>query len=94
MIKPIKNKVMPQFLFAVFQSEYMDRIIEAEKKSTSQPAFGIQKVRNIEMPLPPMKLQQGFSDFVEQLDKSKLTIQQSLDKLEVLKKALMQQYFG
>ena len=94
LIKPIKNKVMPQFLFAVFQSEYMDRIIEAEKKSTSQPAFGIQKVRNIEMPLPPMKLQQGFSDFVEQLDKSKLTIQQSLDKLEVLKKALMQKYFG
>ena len=94
LIKPIKNKVMPQFLFAVFQSEYMDRIIDAEKKSTSQPAFGIQKVRNIEMPLPPMKLQQGFSDFVEQLDKSKLTIQQSLDKLEVLKKALMQQYFG
>ena len=94
LIKPIKNKVMPQFLFAVFQSEYMDRIIDAEKKSTSQPAFGIQKVRNIEMPLPPMKLQQGFSDFVEQLDKSKLTIQQSLDKLEVLKKALMQKYFG
>ena len=94
LIKPIKNKVMPQFLFAVFQSEYMDRIINAEKKSTSQPAFGIQKVRNIEMPLPPMKLQQWFSDFVEQLDKSKLTIQQSLDKLETLKKALMQQYFG
>ena len=94
LIKPIKNKVMPQFLFAVFQSEFMDRIIDAEKKSTSQPAFGIQKVRNIEMPLPPMKLQQGFSDFVEQLGKSKLTIQQSLDKLEVLKKALMQQYFG
>ena len=85
---------MPQFLFAVFQSEFMDRIIDAEKKSTSQPAFGIQKVRNIEMPLPPMKLQQGFSDFVEQLGKSKLTIQQSLDKLEVLKKALMQEYFG
>ena len=94
LIKPIKNKVMPQFLFAVFQSEYMDRIIDAEKKSTSQPAFGIQKVRNIEMPLPPMKLQQGFSDFVEQLDKSQLTMQQSLDKLEVLNKAVMQQYFG
>ena len=35
-----------------------------------------------------------FTNSVEQINKSKLTIQQSLDKLEVLKKALMQQYFG
>ena len=81
-------------MFAVFQSEYMDRIIDAEKKSTSQPAFGIQKVRRIEIPLPPMELQEQFAAFVEQTDKSKLAIQQSLDKLETLKKSLMQKYFG
>lgn len=44
--------------------------------------------------VPPLELQEKFSSFVQQIDKSKLTIQQSLDKLEVLKKALMQQYFG
>ena len=44
--------------------------------------------------LPPIELQQQFVDFVRQTDQSKLTIQQSLDKLETLKKALMQQYFG
>ena len=86
--------VLPHFLFALFQSEYMDRIIELEKKSTSQPAFGIQKVRQIEMPLPPLEIQNQFTVFVEQTDKSKLTIQQGLDKLEMMKKALMQQYFG
>ena len=43
--------------------------------------------------VPPLKLQEKFSSFVRQIDKSKLTIRQSLDKLEVLKKALMQQYF-
>lgn len=32
--------------------------------------------------------------FIEKVDKSKLTIQQSLDKLEIMKKALMQKYFG
>ena len=94
LIKPIKGKVVPQYLYAVFQSEYIDRIIDAEKKSTSQPAFGIQKVRRIEIPMPPLELQQQFAIFVAQTGKSKLTIQQSLDKLETLKKALMQQYFG
>lgn len=71
LIKPVKKKVNPQYLFAVFQSEYMDRIIDAEKKSTSQPAFGIQKVRRIEIPIPPMELQEQFTAFVKQTDKSK-----------------------
>ena len=47
----------------------------------------------IEIAVPPMELQNHFATFVEQTDKSKLAIQQSLEKLETLKKALMQKYF-
>ena len=43
---------------------------------------------------PPIELQNQFTAFVEQTDKSKFEIQQSLEKLETLKKSLMQQYFG
>ena len=93
LIKPIKDKIVPQFLFAIFQSEYMGRIIDAEKKSTSQPAFGIQKVRRIEIPMPPMALQEQFAAFGVQVDKLKLAIQRSCEELETLKKALMQKYF-
>ena len=44
--------------------------------------------------VPPIDLQLEFVAFVEQIDKSKMAIRQSLDKLELLKKSLMQQYFG
>jgi len=44
--------------------------------------------------IPPIELQKEYIDFVGQVDKSKLLIQQSLEKLETLKKSLMQQYFG
>ena len=44
--------------------------------------------------IPPMELQKEYIAFVEQTDKSKLAIQQSLEKLELLKKSLMQEYFG
>ena len=44
--------------------------------------------------MPNLNLQNKFADFVKQTDKSKLEIQKSLDKLEILKKSLMQQYFG
>ena len=44
--------------------------------------------------VPPMEVQRGFLVFVGRVEESRLTIRQSLDKLEVLKKSLMQEYFG
>ena len=49
---------------------------------------------NLDIILPTITLQNQFADFVKQTDKSKLEIQKSIDKLEILKKSLMQQYFG
>ena len=51
-------------------------------------------ILNLVVPIPPIELQTQFSAFVEQTDKSKFEIQKSLEKLEILKKSLMQQYFG
>lgn len=44
--------------------------------------------------LPPIQLQNQFAAFVEQTERTKTTISRSLEKLETLKKALMQEYFG
>lgn len=44
--------------------------------------------------LPPIKLQEEFISFIENVNKSELAVKASLDKLETLKKSLMQQYFG
>lgn len=56
--------------------------------------INVTKLKQIFVHIPPLELQNKFVSFVEQVDKSKLTIQQSLYKLELLKKSLMQQYFG
>ena len=72
-----------------FKTKYMG-------KSSGSTVTGI-RVRLLEqltIPVPPMELQEQFATFVEQTQKSKLAIQQSLDKLELLKKSLMQEYFG
>ena len=44
--------------------------------------------------VPPIELQNQFADFVQQVDKSKAAVQQGLDRLNLLKSALMQEYFG
>lgn len=52
------------------------------------------KLKQLQVAVPPLELQEQFAAFVAQVDKSKLTIQKSLEKLEILKKVLMQKYFG
>lgn len=51
-------------------------------------------VANIEIPIPPLDLQNQFAEFVEQVEKSKEKIKSSLNQLETLYSALMQEYFG
>lgn len=52
------------------------------------------KLKLLRVTTPPIELQNEFAAFVQQADKSKFEIQKSLEKLETLKKALMQKYFG
>ena len=52
------------------------------------------KLKKLQVAVPTLKFQEQFADFVKQIDKSKFEVQQSLEKLETLKKSLMQQYFG
>lgn len=52
------------------------------------------QLSEIEFMFPPIELQNQFADFVKQTEKTKTIIGQSLEKLETLKKALMQEYFN
>lgn len=64
------------------------------ESASAQPNLLLSKMNATVIYLPPLELQEQFAAFVEQTDKSKLAIQKSLEKLEILKKALMQEYFG
>ena len=58
------------------------------------PHISAKDIRSFQIMLPPSTLQEQFAAFVEQTDKSKLAVKQSIEKLETLKKSLMQKYFG
>lgn len=67
---------------------------EKLNKAVTIPSLTRTDLLEIEIPIPTFSLQTQFANFVEQIDKSKFEIQKSLKKLEILKKALMQKYFG
>ena len=71
LIQPDRDKVSPYFLKYSFMSAYMDRQFEEAKNSTSQAAFGIQKVRQISVMNPDLVEQFRFEEFAKQVDKSK-----------------------
>ena len=64
------------------------------KKGGARDNLSLQNIADLQIPVAPMELQNQFANFVEQTDKSKLAVQQSLEKFETLKQSLMQQYFG
>lgn len=80
---------------------YLVRVLKTEsiRKKMAGRGANIQNLNQqilgtLIIPVPPIELQNEFATFVQQVDKSKFEVQQSLEKLETLKKSLMQQYFG
>lgn len=94
-IRVDSGKMVP--IFMMYQLHYsgtVKRQIEQVSSGAIMAGINVTKLKSIMVHLPPLELQEQFADFVTQIDKSKLAIQKSLDKLEILKKALMQKYFG
>ena len=89
-----KNRVNPYYFQHYFQSDSLKKALAENTHGGTMDILNLGIVRKLAMPLPPLALQNEFISFVEQTDKSKMEVQKSLEKLELLKKALMQKYFG
>ena len=88
----IRSRYYP-YLMTYFQMDAFRRQIATGATTTINQITG-NMLNKISLPLPNMADINEFATFVEQTDKSKLALQQSLEKLETLKKSLMQKYFG
>ena len=82
------------FLALAMRSDYfLDYILQFSAR-TNLPKVNRKEIAGFSMPLPPLSLQNDFATFVERVSQQKQTVQQSLEKLELMKKVLMQEYFG
>ncbi len=88
------SKVLNVYVQTLLQSDYFDDAILSNVRGGTQKFISLGDIRKLEVLIPPLELQEQFAAFVEQVDKSKFEIKQSLEMLELLKKALMQKYFG
>ena len=70
------------------------KTIEDMAVGQTMPNLNVPIVSNFMIIVPPLSVQKDYYDFVECVDQQKQTVQQSLDRLELMKKAMMQEYFG
>ncbi|MFR1766350.1 MAG: restriction endonuclease subunit S [Lachnospira sp.] len=91
------NAVVPEqynilFLYVLLQmsKDYLVEDINMALKGILSKS----KLEEKEFIIPPMDLQEQFSDFVHQVDKSKVAVQKALDETQLLFDSLMQEYFG
>lgn len=88
------QKIMPEYLFAYTKLEKYKKWVLLNQSGAAQPGINAKKYGSLQIPLAPLEEQRAFTNFVRQTDKSRLLIRKSLEQMETLKKALMQQYFG
>ena len=90
-----RNVIHPDYLawWFKYQCDHNGFSAIAGAKATIAHLPGV-KLKQLQVAVPPLELQQQFAAFIAEVDKSKLAVQQGLQELETLKKSLMQQYFG
>lgn len=91
----VNEKVLPEYLSVVLNSQYgKQTLADMCKAIVGQANINAQELQNIRILTPPIELQCSFLRIIQQTNMEQKNFNQSLDKLEILKKALMQQYFG
>lgn len=92
-VHAIDNSYNPVFLLHTLKNRIMTNYSSIASGTTfaELKIFALKKCQIYDV---PTALQNKFADYAEQTNKSKLAIQKSIEKLEILKKSLMQKYFG
>jgi len=85
------NKI---FLAEILKFSKVKKKLTGISRGIRQANISNADIYNLRIPIPPINLQEEFASFVQRIDKTKTTVKQSLEKLETLKKSLMQEYFG
>ncbi len=92
--KPMRERVDSIFLHAALLTDESQRYMDKAAKGAAQRTITLKSFKELEIPLPSLALQREFAAFAESVDKSQVAIKREIEKLETLKKALMQEYFG
>ena len=88
------NKIKPDILlFSLLEESFIDIIKNSSFGATNRQRIKEGTFLNYKIYLPPITLQNQFSQIVKQIDKQKFEIEKSLKETQELYESLMEEYF-
>lgn len=87
------SRIHPIYLSYCLDSKAVQEQLLKVKNGSSQPNLSASSVKNFTVPLPPIECQKLFIDFVQQVDKSKFALQNSIEDLQMLQKSISNKIF-
>ena len=92
-IKPIE-KIKSEYLVASLKTDSAKNQLNKRSKGVAQKGIYLNDLKKIFISVPPITLQNEFSEIVKQIDKQKFEIEKSLKETQELYESLMEKYFG
>lgn len=93
LLRPL-GMVTSEYLCSAVNSTETKHQFVGSLKGIGVPNLHLGEIKKTKIIVPPIEAQEQFTDFVKQVDKSKVAIQKALDKTQTLFNSLMQEYFG
>ena len=90
----IRKNLDKYYLSELLKFSAIKKRLTGISRGVRQANISNKDILNLQVPIPGIKEQEQFAAFVNQSDKSKLAVQQSLEKTQELFDSLMQKYFG
>ena len=91
----LNDRALPEFVSAFMNTDFSKQMLLGMcKAAIGQANINAQELQNIGIYIPPIDIQRDFVSFKQQVDKSKVAVQKSLDEAQLLFDSLMQKYFG
>ena len=81
-------------IWLYYELQMMKEHFLSQRRGVRQKNLNLGMIKAFKIPIAKREQQDEFSDFVKQVDKSKVAIQAALDKSQLLFDSLMQKYFG
>ena len=94
LLKIDRQKVTSEFVAELLKQPSIQTEMGVNVHASAIGHLFMNKVKKLPAILPSMARQVEFSDFVRQVDKSKVVVQKALDEAQLLFDSLMQKYFG
>lgn len=93
-LKPKRELMDSNYLYAVLLSDDAQHYMDRSAKGVAQRTVTLKSFKEMPIHVPPIEHQREFAVFIQRVDKLRFDVQQQIDKLELLKNSLMQEYFG